>query len=597
MRVKHGEVRVRSIPGRDARIDRTPQIDAGPPGVGLPRAKFEPAAGAGPDVRRVVIEGRNEVFDVRNSAKIDRSGHAAFEGGAYYFARCTIKDPHVPNVTNIRVNFREGDQVGGILRSNARRACLTLAAACALLASIAPFVGAAEEDDVPAPEVFTGSASALGVSVDIHPPDLLPVGDLFKFIALDGDSTFQSSKQAARASLLFPGNGAILGPSLACGQFGGMFPPEFKPILDLCLQYQYPLSVTADEFQPDASTNGSLDLGGARTDLKGTATLARAHAADDGSRTDAVINDLGLLGLPPFGAVQLPLPNQQLDSSVFTIDNATARTDHRIVKGALVSKGVTTLSGINLIGGLVSIGSIVSESIITDNADGKQTADANLKVTGVTVAGVPAQITAKGLVLGSPQNTTPLNLALADQVNRLLKNLDVKLTTLPVEETANKGGPAVASTGGVLLELSRSVSGLPQLPSPIGARQQLDINGKYTVSLQLAATGARGSAANFGADDETEVGGESDEFLGGDFSDDGDFGLGSDFGSGDDGFPSITNPRATGSGNPDSSLVANTVDRFGGRLGFVYLALMFSVLGLCIAPRLAVPARFGPKSS
>ncbi|MDP1794588.1 MAG: hypothetical protein Q8K63_10685, partial [Acidimicrobiales bacterium] len=43
-------------------------------------------------------------------------------------------------------------------------------------------------------------------------------------------------------------------------------------------------------------------------------------------------------------------------------------------------------------------------------------------------------------------------------------------------------------------------------------------------------------------------------------------------------------------------VLASTANDFGDRAGFLYLTLMFAVLGLCIAPRLALPARLpGPK--
>jgi hypothetical protein len=209
---------------------------------------------------------------------------------------------------------------------------------------------------------------------------------------------------------------------------------------------------------------------------------------------------------------------------------------------------------------------------------------------------MPAQITNKGLVLGSPQNTTPLQLALMDQVNKLLKTAGIRITLLPTDETANKGGFATASTGGVLIEYARDVQGLPLLPSPIGAGQQLDINGKYSITIEVGATGVRGQASNFASDDESAVGGETDD-LGSDCCSGGDFGLGGDFnGDGTGGFPSVTSPGPNGSDNGKGSLVSSVTDTFGDRLGWVYLALALSVLGLCIAPRLAVPARFpGPK--
>ncbi|MEY2425478.1 MAG: hypothetical protein QOI61_1050, partial [Actinomycetota bacterium] len=255
--------------------------------------------------------------------------------------------------------------MGGTWRRQTRRVCFAVAATCLVLAFIAPTAGAAEEDDVVRPSVWGGDAQSLAVSIELNRDALLPVPELFKFIALDTASTYGSSSQAARASLVFPGNGAILGPSLACGTFGGQFPPEFKPILDTCLKYQYPLTVFADEFDPDSSTNGSLAFGTPKNDIALNATTARAHAAIDGSNSDAVVQDLRVLGIPPFGPLALPGSEPlKLDTSIVDIDSATSRTDQRIVAGGLVTKARATLSGVKLIGGLIRIGSLVSESTV-----------------------------------------------------------------------------------------------------------------------------------------------------------------------------------------------------------------------------------------
>ena len=126
----------------------------------------------------------------------------------------------------------------------------------------------------------------------------------------------------------------ILGPSLACGTFGGMFPAEFKPILDTCLQYKYPLTVFADDFEPDGATTGALARRqGERRRSRATATGAKAHAGEDSATTDAAIQDLRVLGLPPFGPVALPVPGVDARHILVTVDSATSRTDQRIVKG------------------------------------------------------------------------------------------------------------------------------------------------------------------------------------------------------------------------------------------------------------------------
>ena len=61
--------------------------------------------------------------------------------------------------------------------------------------------------------------------------------------------------------------------------------------------------------------------------------------------------------------------------------------------------------------------------------------------------------------------------------------------------------------GGLLIEFSRDVQGLPTTPKfqpdPRFPNTEVDPNGVYTGSIQLGATGALGSAVNFGLDDFT----------------------------------------------------------------------------------------------
>ncbi|MEO7429077.1 MAG: choice-of-anchor P family protein, partial [Acidimicrobiales bacterium] len=355
---------------------------------------------------------------------------------------------------------------------------------------------------MPAPEVFRGSASSQVASVQVDRAGLLPVPELFKFIALDGTSAFESSHREARSSLLFPGNGLILGPSLACGTFGGQFPPDFKPILDTCLQYKYPLTVFADDFAPDGATVGALSFGAPTDTLSGNAVGATAHVADAAATTDAAMQDLKLLGIPPFGAVTPPIPGVE-DSALLTIDSATSRTSQRIVKGGLVTDAKATLSGIRMLGGLIKIESLVSTSHVTDDAKGKRTAVPSLVVGGVTVAGQPAQITDKGLVMGPSGAASPLDQQRQSQINGALQSLGVKVTILSSEQSLAKGGAAVANVGGLLVEFSRDVQGLPttpRFPDPRFPNTETDPNGTYTGSIQLGATGALGSAVNFGTE-------------------------------------------------------------------------------------------------
>ena len=471
---------------------------------------------------------------------------------------------------------------GGGLRRRASRLSFLGAARC-LLAFVVTSVAAQEDDDEAArPEVFRGAASALVASVQVDRDALLPINDLFKFIVLEGTSAYESSTQSARSSLFFPGNGAIIGPNLLCGTFGGSFPPEFKPILDLCLQYKYPLTVYADEQDPDGQTSGALELGDPTDPVSGNAIRATAHAAPDGARTDAAIQDLLVAGLPAVGPILPVTPGLTVDTSLLSIDSATARTNQRIVDGGLVVDASSTVSGVRLVGGLVQIGSIRSESHITDDAKGKRTARTDLEVSGVTVAGVPSQITEDGLVVGSPTGGLgPIVQQIQTQVNELLRALGLKVQLLPSEEDPDAEGGAVASNGGLLIELAQAVEGLPTIPGPLG---DIDPNGTFVGSIQLGLSAARGAAFAIDPDAPAPTdGGVTD--------------LGSELPPGGDvSFPELPPPDGSPGtvGNPgpvDTDGSRSIADIFDDRLGLVFFALALTVLGLAIAPRFALPAR------
>src|SRR6185295_16706538 len=147
------------------------------------------------------------------------------------------------------------------------------------------------------PAVWHGAASSLVASVDVDRDALLPIPGVFRFIALQGQSAYEPDNQTADAALLYPGQGILQGPNLACGTFGGSFPAEFKPILDACTKFDYPLAVHADASTPDKSTLGTAQLGKATDPVSAKATGAKAHAAADSATTEAEMANLRVLGL------------------------------------------------------------------------------------------------------------------------------------------------------------------------------------------------------------------------------------------------------------------------------------------------------------
>ncbi len=480
--------------------------------------------------------------------------------------------------------------MGGRRRHRARRTCFAMAAVCGVLAVAAPV--RAQDDGVPPPEIWRGAANALVASVEADREALLPVDDVFRFIALDGQSVYETDRQTARASLFFPGNGVLQGPNLACTTFGGSFPPEFAPVLDACMKLRYPLSVTADASTPTIATDGRVALGAPTDPVSAEATGARAHAAPDGSNSLATIQDLRVLGVPGVGPLTiLPLEQLALDTSILTVGSATSRTDQRIDGGVLVVEAEAALSDVRLVGGLIRIGSIRSTSRVTDDAKGRRTTAADQVVSGVTVGGVPAQITEDGLVIGS-SSSGPLTQQLAKALTQVLQGLGVTLELLPTEETTDDGtGQAVASAGGLFVSVAQELQGLPTIPGPLG---DIDLSGLYVGSIQLGSTGAAGGATNFA--DEVIPPVETPPIdAGGPIATDG---FASDGGTGDVAAPveDVAAPPGVDVPTPPD-LVRLITDPFGGRLAFLYLSVMFAVLGLCVVPRLSFPARFpGPRS-
>jgi hypothetical protein len=448
------------------------------------------------------------------------------------------------------------------------------------------------QDEAPSgPAVWHGTAQAGGLTLDIDRDALLPVSDALRFTALDGKATYDTDNQTSRASLLYPGEGVLQGPNLLCGTFGASFPPEAKPLLDLCATYDYPLTVHADSSDPEVQSLGSTQLGTATDPVSVDAVTARAKATAEATTSDAVISNLKVLGLPVLGIVSLlPIEQLKIDPSIVSVEGGSARTNQTIVDDELVVQATTVLTGVKLVGGLIDIGSIRSTSKITDDGNGKRTSDASFEATGVTVAGIPAQITEDGIVLGGPGGASgPIQQQLISAIKPLLDSLGVKLELLGTHEATDENGQAVASADGILLEVSLNVQGLPAVPGPLG---DIELSGTYVGNIELGATQAAGAASVFGPDD---TGGATDGGTTGvDLSTDGGFGPTDDgglaIGPTTPSIPTVTTAPPRTRIEPASS-----VDLFGGRLELLYAAFALAVLGLCIAPRLTVPSRLpGP---
>ena len=482
----------------------------------------------------------------------------------------------------------------GSRRSWVRRACFGAAALFGLLALVPTPSSAQEETGGARPELFQGHAESIGVVGEFNRDALLPGEDLFRFIALDGLGDYEPSVQKARAALFYPGNGVVSGPNLACGTFGGEFPEPFQPIVDQCLKYKFPLIAESDSFDDESSATGSVALGSPGDTVSGSGARATSRANEAGAITDAVVNDLEVLGLPDPGSLVPDLSDIDVDAAVLRIDSMASRTRQEIVQGSLVTRAESTMSGVRLIGGILQIGNLSSVSKVTDDGQGRRTATADLDISGVRVAGMPARITDKGLVLESSSGSGPLAQQQQAAVNEFIQELGLEVRVLPFEADEDREGVGAASVGGLQVDFVRDVDGLPPLPGPppLG---ELDPNGQYTGSFLFAPTSVLGLAATFPVEAIPEVpvdpGIIDPGVTGGSFGE-------SVSSPGDVAMPSSPDAPEAPTAAERRALRARLLGGlFDDRIAMAYLGMVFAVLGLVLVPRLSLPARLpGPSS-
>lgn len=464
----------------------------------------------------------------------------------------------------------------------------------AILSFVAFATDAGAQDAPPdRPDSFAGAASAQALGTALLTPALVPVEGLFDLGFVEGRGTYERSNQEGRASLVYPGSGIITGPNLLCGTFlGPQIPPEgeplFGPILQACGQYNYPLAVFVDSLTPDAATDGGLALGAPGDPISLGAVGARAHAGDDATTTEAEASDLRILGLPVLGGLaplfdlaSIPAP----DTTLVAVEDMTATTDQRIVDGALVVDARATVSGLRMVGGLVRIGSVVSHSRLESRSGEEPVITTDLEVSGVELAGTPAQITEDGVVVGTGAPTGPLVQQLLSSVVDALQATGFRITVLP-EDEGEAGGIPFAGVGGLLIEFTTPLAGLPPVPGPIG---DIDLNGAYGVRLQVGTTGVRGFADAFGTS--TPITRPATPGTTGGAS--GPAGGGGGGGGGGGIAPTVpaSAPPTTVAAVPEPEPAGFLEDLFAERLAFLYLSFTLAAMALCLAPRFSLPAR------
>ena len=484
---------------------------------------------------------------------------------------------------------------GASVRRVVSRTCFGAAALALLAGVIAPFA-AAQTAPPPRPKVFSTATTAVGVD---YVPDqeggLTPIKDTFHMQFVTGASSIHSTNgPAARATVVDPGNGATQGPANACPIFAGSAPPEFQPIFDVCLNAKWPFVTQADPGRaPEKSTEGSLGFGSPEGQLNGEGGAAHARLGDDGSAsTDATMSGLKVAPLPGGTTGGLPLPadvsaaiiaangGQPVDTGLFTVGSMQSTTANFFEGTATVSHAESRLNGVRLIGGLMTIDSITSIADVHFTVDGNAVGTSSTTVQGAKLLGQPVTIDDQGVHPDS--NDTVGTQALTDA------GLSVRL--VGATNGPDDKGFMTAQSEGIVIDYTRGVdSGLtlpPPPPNPLLPTSP-SVDGVYFVRYNLATVSSRVLARNLGAPAVVSAGSSG----------------------GGGGVQTASPTRPSGASAPSgqtqgsvsvpaSELTPPDVD--GSSAGFLglefdlrwlYLAFTLVGFGMCIAPKLVLPAR------
>ncbi|MES4792854.1 MAG: hypothetical protein C4321_07550, partial [Chloroflexota bacterium] len=341
------------------------------------------------------------------------------------------------------------------MRTWASRLLIGSGVALLALAAMAPAFAAEKPLDPEAgrPPVWGGEADAIGVVFFAdRRAGLTPVKDGFTSEPQsvhgelpEGRSRFDSSGiTRARASVFYPGATVAGGAGLVCGELGGAFPEPFATIFRICEQNKdYPLSVQADADTPDAATPGSVGFGRTGDPLSANAGSARAHAGRDYVATDAVLHDLTVLGpkgLPAavkaFGTAASAVLGRGLATAASDpaaaaavhVDKVVSRTSQRFAGKVLTVVAEARLEGVSLAGGAVTIDSVLARTVSRTQGDGPPVTEAVTTYQGVRVAGQPAEIGSRGVVVGPAGS--PVASVLNEALAKLLGSTGMSIRAL-----------------------------------------------------------------------------------------------------------------------------------------------------------------------
>jgi hypothetical protein len=489
---------------------------------------------------------------------------------------------------------------GSSVRRVISRVCLGTAAVAFVAALIPSGAGAqtssSSTKSSTRPKVFSAGTTAAGVD---YQPDqeggLTPIPDTFRMQFVTGNSSMSSSNgPAAKAFVVDPGNGATQGPPAACPVIADFFPnPALAPAIDACVNAKWPFMAQADGFSSDKRTEGALAFGSTSGQMSGEGGSARAviNQEDGSSSSDSTMCGLRIAPLPGASAGGLPLPSDlakaisdanggSLDTGLFSTGSIQATTQNLFDGPAAVSHAESRLTGVRIIGALMTIDSITSVSDVHFTVDGDAVGTSSTTVQGAKVLGKPVTIDDKG-VHGENGD---------DSVAQQLQAAGVSVRLVGAKNGPDSKGFMTASSEGMVIEYKRDLQTGVQLPPPPPGNPLLptspNLNGTYFVHYNLATVSSRAFARNL-TSPSGSLGVSSGTFSSS-LTPPSGAAVPSGFSGGTSSAPAASLAPADDGSTPTSNTAFINLNF---DLRWLYLAFTLAGLGMCLAPRLVLPAR------
>lgn len=311
----------------------------------------------------------------------------------------------------------------------------------------------------------TTTAAAIHVSFAQTPADSIITGSLINDAAGYATSGFDSGGSSeAAAAPFYPGSLVVGGPGLLCSDlFTCPFTPPAYPLL---ADASYPQRPSAHI----ASAEPNVGLG---TVLSLTPSTATAQAHVDGNQSATRTGAVSLLGGTPLA---------------ISVASSTASTLVRTHHSAMTVRVTSAVSNLK-VGSLLRIASVRTTDSITLRHGHVPVDQPRVAISGVTVAGAPATITATGIHLAGHHLAS-----LATKLN----HSGIKVHTLGIARTDHATG-ARSSAGGVEIDFAVPVTKAPYIPNPLGGLPGVgqipgvDLKGTYVGVVQIGGAGAAGT--------------------------------------------------------------------------------------------------------